>query len=229
MLGGAGVNYHPYGNKGADLIETIKLERMGGANYGAGLSGAKAHPSVDTVQRVAVRRPRESRAKPWSEAVWNRPRPNSAGQMRVHSADHLQSVLSSSQEGEGGDVSSAHPLSPVSARLQASPTAMSASQVTCASYTTIPASPSRGGRRPRPKSAAPALPAREMLRQQNQIQHERILRRMRQQMDAKAKRAEREFQQAREKLEREQAFYVPQASPPWIAALSRCCPCRSPR
>jgi len=137
--------------------------------------------------------------------------------MRVHSAEHLQSMLSSSPtpEDDRRDGSSPHPLSPVSARLIASPTQMTASQATCASHATSNASPSRrpsGARRARPKSAAAALPAREMLREQAQVQHERIIRRMRQQLDAKAKRAEREFQDARAKLEKERAFYVPQVN-----------------
>ena len=69
---------NPFGNKGADLIETIRLEghRDGPGIYlgSAGVRGiAKPHPCVDTATNLPLRKRPDAGRKPWAER-----RPNSA-------------------------------------------------------------------------------------------------------------------------------------------------------
>lgn len=98
MTSGIGGGFNPFGNRGPDLIETIRLEKAVGSPYlaSAGCEGiALPHPSVDVgtgpeghpraVKAVAVRRPRTGVRRHWQEPPWNeRPTTASSGSVRVH-------------------------------------------------------------------------------------------------------------------------------------------------
>ena len=96
---GLGGGCNPYGFRGPDLIETIRLEKVVGNRYlgPAGSSGVSfPHPYVDINRGVAVRQSREGRIKVWAEPAWNRP--NTAdSSMRVYDEEQRKFLLS-----EGG-------------------------------------------------------------------------------------------------------------------------------
>ena len=100
---------NPFGNKGADLIETIRLEghRDGPGIYlgSAGVRGiAKPHPCVDTATNLPLRKRPDAGRKPWAER-----RPNSAAAtVRVHNAEAVQRML------HGGGTSDAGGSQPAS-------------------------------------------------------------------------------------------------------------------
>ena len=94
-----GANLHPYGNRGPDLIETIRLERCSGPHV-----RVSPHPSVDTKQGVAIRRePLGQHRKMWNEPRWDRPQSAAASlRLRVHNPALVQDILAPPSRG-GGD------------------------------------------------------------------------------------------------------------------------------
>ena len=87
-------NHNPYGNKGADLIETIRCERMSGAHV-----HTRPHPAVDQNTKRAVRTTAPgAHAKPWNEGRWDRARPASAStahRVKAHDPKLLADMLAS--------------------------------------------------------------------------------------------------------------------------------------
>jgi len=91
---------HPHGNRGADLIETIRLERLSSdvCEKGVQPDTRLFVPPHHTDQMGRMRSSRPGVGGPgdraWAEQRWTRPA--SAGQMRVHSAAALDEMINSS-------------------------------------------------------------------------------------------------------------------------------------
>eukprot|EP00966_Prymnesium_polylepis_P182187 4220761-Prymnesium_polylepis.2 len=85
-----GVHLHPYGNKGVDLIETIRLENLSGPHVRQHL-----HPSVDKSGRPFRKDgPPGSHRKLWSEPRWDRPQSAAAAvRLRVHAPAVVTELL----------------------------------------------------------------------------------------------------------------------------------------
>ena len=116
---------HPHGNRGADLIETIRLERLSAqvADKNPLLKPDRTlfvppHHSDVRAEGVSskpgVGGPGE---RPWAEKRWNRPQ--TAGALRVHSAKELQDMLT--EERERGDGASTQGGSRLGSPLPQSP------------------------------------------------------------------------------------------------------------
>jgi len=200
---------HPCGNRGADLIETIRLERLS-----ASLADKGPHPNLrlfipphhaDAVAqnrsvRPGVGGPGE---RPWAEKRWTRPA--SAGQMRVHHKAELDELLAKPEEEENHGIDS-RMQSPVphSALPPGSPT----HRGDVASYggSSVNALPKPAGGRRRPQSAhtLAEMRTRQRLMQQHEEQQERVMRKLKESQQNAAAQQEANFQQAWEQFCTEQ-------------------------
>lgn len=81
--------FHPHGNRGADLIETIRLERLAGSDH----VFTRTHPAVDETKRIPIRPASGSYQKMWKEPSWKRPASAMPTTCRVHSGDALGELL----------------------------------------------------------------------------------------------------------------------------------------
>lgn len=200
---------HPFGNKGADLIETLRLDALSGGSRQL----AQRHPSVNAAG-VVERQPPSAWGKPWAETPAKYARPKSAavrGTMTVHSADFLNEILEEGGAEAAGrsnvqsiDSSQLESNGPTSSRgdYPAGDAAAEASTLSAAA----PASP----RRARPASAQPSQPtnARELLRLKQEASAERTLRRLRQQQADYARREEKIFHEQCARIEKEEGSFV---------------------
>ena len=191
---------HPYGNKGADLIETIRLENLAGLGprLGQGHSGSKAHRLFDTQHGVMTRQNPATRSKPWGTKAWNRPASAAAaaGRLRVHNEAGLRDLLA--------DDSPAAPSSSVR-----SPRSSRASLATSLAGGSTGKGPTSQPAKARPKSAAAALTGREEMRAKHEKEHQRAMERMRANRARGKEEEERLFQAGWDAIMREENDFVP--------------------
>ena len=188
---------HPLGNKGADIIEIIRLEKLA-ANPKLFV---KPHPAVEP-PRPRTRAQSAGPARPWSEPRWTRPQ--SASNVRVHAADKLYEVLHGVDEADP-QLTSQQPSRVPSPLPKSSCHAGSSS----ASGTAIAAATaaSLGGAKRRPQSAYTAAEARarQRLREQHEAMQEAVARKLKETQAAAAVAQEEEFTRAWEQFHAEQA------------------------
>ena len=201
---------NPFGNKGADLIETIRLEghRDGPGIYlgSAGVRGiAKPHPCVDTATNLPLRKRPDAGRKPWAER-----RPNSAAAtVRVHNAEAVQRMLHGGGTSDAGGSQPASQQASEIVRSGASPVASHVeSRASRAS-----ASGSRAASKSwpaRPQSAAAALGAvgRQALLEKQRLNQERVMQRLREKQAADAARQDREYAERQARIRSGEAGIV---------------------
>ena len=220
---------HPHGNRGADLIETIRLEKMSAAIKHPGRVAPppderlfiRPHHSDPRVPPKATRPgvggPGE---RPWAERRWNRPA--SAGQLTVHNREHVDDMLTPPTADGGGAGSRPdsrlssplpQPLSPVGATGTLAATSLGsatsqAARATSAAHSAVRQQQQQqqqqaGGRR-RPQSAHAVAEMRQRLRAQQEITQERVLRKLKESQQAAHQQQEAEFHRAWEQFQAEQ-------------------------
>lgn len=205
---------HPAGNRGADLIETIRLERLSTSlvDKGPHPDSKLFIPAHHTDPRM---QPQSSKpgvggpgAKAWTERKWNRP--VSAGQMRVHSRDALSEMLAS--EGESGapsDQASRRGSPLPMGKGTASPSPVGAEYLGVASYNSSvaggPKAPPGGKRRPHSAHTLAEMRQRQRLQEQQAAIQERVMRKLKETQAAAAAQQEEDFQKAWEQFHQEQA------------------------
>lgn len=218
---------HPHGNRGADLIETIRLERqsaeLAAKNpllYPDKKLFVPPHHTDERAEGVSskpgVGGPGE---RPWAERRWNRPQ--TAGTTRVHSSAALQDLLSNeldrderaSTHGDRSQLSSPLPQSPLppGAMGRRTPGDMMASfggSATSNARRGQPQPSSRAGGRQRPASAPGSSLAedrqRQRLKQQQEVEQERVMRKLRESQQAAIVQQEADFHRAWEQFYSEQ-------------------------
>ena len=218
---------HPHGNRGADLIETIRLERMSAemANQNPLLRPDKKLfvPPHHTDPRAEGRSSKPGVGgpgiRPWTEKRWTRPQ--TAGAMRVHSSNALQDMMAadSPEPGEsthggqqlGSRLASPMPQSPLPpGAMSASPGPMASWGGSVTSNANKGAHPSRSQQqsmRQRPQSAHNTLAEerqRQRLKQQHDETQERVMRKLRESQLAAAAQQEADFHRAWEQFYSEQ-------------------------
>ena len=197
-----GANLHPYGNRGPDLIETIRLERCSGPHV-----RVSPHPSVDTAKGVAIRRePLGQHRKMWNEPRWDRPQSAAASlRVRVHAPAAVQDLLAPPSRGgdrreypDGmpdspiGDMGSPLPEGRGKFSRAGSPLPPQQSSHTASSDANRP-----GGKR-RPQTAHAGKAAADSKRQQDayaayQAQHAKVMQRLRYNQEQAARKSEADF------------------------------------
>ena len=224
---------HPHGNRGADLIEAVRLERESAALQ-------KRNPKLEPDTRLFIQPhhtdPRAAKgsnkpgvggpgARPWAEKRWNRPA--SAGVLSVHNADGLQDMLAPASapptavggpRGGGGDgdgtsnershsrLASPLPLSPPSPATPAHQPGLVASfggSATSLNMSFKGGQAKAGGARPQSAHLLAEQRVRERLQQQHAATHERVMRKLRESQQAAAAKSEAEFQRAWEQFHAE--------------------------
>ena len=197
---------HPGGNRGADLIETIRLERLQASIQAppnimdTKLSPARTlfvpeHHSVRPVRPKTAAAARacapDGHMRPWAEPKWTRPA--SASTMRVHSHQALNELLLAPG-----------PTSERPSRLPSPVPHMSS-----ASSVAVGPQPSKMSQRSktRPQSAYTAAEARQrqLVRDQDQARQEAVARKFKDQQMLAAQQQEQEFQRAWEQFNAEQS------------------------
>jgi len=181
---------HPHGNRGADLIETIRLERLSAAILAPAEQKAEPAPVRELfVPAHHTQRPQTAKAarkKPWTEPKWTRP--VSASTMRVHSSQVLNELLLA--PGETSEQPSRLP----------SPVPKSTSYA--ASSTSVAVAPRR---RPQSAYTVAEMRARQRAREQHEAMQERVARKLKDTQMAAAAQQEQEFQRAWEQFNAEQS------------------------
>lgn len=202
--------FHPHGNRGADLIETIRLQTLAGNKH----VFTRPHPAVDEKRRVPIKR--TAYAKLWSEPRWNRPQ-SAAATVRVHSTDRLQELLAddapSRSTAPGGPDRSAtgsplpnSPMPPGTSPSQFGSQEMG-SQIGSQDgrRSAVPAAK----RRPHSALAAPGAAARAAhVRQQHEESQARVMAKLKLAQAERAAKQERDFKHAWESYKEEEATHV---------------------
>lgn len=182
---------HPMGNRGADLIETIRLERLAASIAAPSNSKAAVAPDRSlfiplhhTQARVDRARPQTAAAprtnnRPWAQPKWSRPQ--SASTLCVHSSEAFNELMMAPRE-------TSEPSSRIPSR-SASPTPSGKS-----STSDSPAPLSKG----RPASAHPGADsiARARQREKHEAMLERVQRKLKEAQAAAAQQREHDFQLA---------------------------------
>jgi len=195
---------HPHGNRGPDLIETIRLEREMGAIQGRSNPAegdaqlfVPPHHTSEQPQKV---RPRGggSHDRPWAEPKWNRPA--SAGAMRVHNSVGLHEIFAPE-----GEVVTSQQGSRIPSRIP-SPVPRAAS---CKASSSSNATPSLAPKR-RPQSAHTfaEAKARQRMREQHEAMQARVARKLKETQEAATAQQDEEFQRAWDNFHSEQAGHV---------------------
>ena len=194
---------HPSGNRGADLIETIRLERLSTQLADKGpapndrlfIRPHHTDPSAQTRRsRPGVGGPGPA-SRPWAERRWTRPA--SAGQMQVHSTEALRDMLATQP-----------PLD--NASRQASPlpgmTSPKGEVASVGSSVSAKSPQQRSQTRRRPQSAQQlaTIAQKERLHKQQMENHRRDMRKLRETQEATASREEEQFQKSWERYNAEQ-------------------------
>ncbi len=207
---------HPHGNKGADLIETIRLEKAS-----AFLKDERpiTAPDLGLFIRPHHSDPAEKRAtrgswaarpgvggpgeRAWAQPRWTRPQ--SAGVMHVHSSEALQDFLKGSGEAEDDNPEG------ISSRLASPvPGGEKGSQADNASFRSRAlsnaATSQQQSQKQRPQSAYTLadMRQRQRLQQKQQETHERVMRKLRETQAERAAAQEKQFQKSWEQFHTEQ-------------------------
>lgn len=221
-----GVN--PFGNRGPDLIETIRLEKIVGNPFlgTAGSEGiSKPHASVHVEdipghprmgRKTIVRRPRSgpSQGRGWAEPAWNRPN-TAQSSLQVHNDELKGEVLtpadplpkSPSYAGSTGQRTHS-PLGSPGGALSPSPGGGGSPQGSVASRT--PSNPSQGTL-VRPQTAPLAGSKehkRELFRLKGAERQEKILQRLQLSQKARRDQGERDFAQLWDSITKTEATLV---------------------
>jgi len=183
---------HPHGNRGADLIETIRLERQ------AGDPQLFVPPHATASQPPRRERPQSAFAKnkPWAEPKWTHTRPASASALRVHSNAALNDMLAS----EPGDQPSQQ-----GSRLPSPVPRTSSKYNASSSDTAASVAPKR---RPQSAHTFAEARARARMREEHQANMDRVARKLKETQEAAAVQQEEEFQRAWDHFHSEQAGHV---------------------
>lgn len=190
---------HPYGSKGADLIETIRIDTLSGSSR----STANLHPST-------------ARTRPWAEPPAKYVRPKSAAARttcKVYSPELLQELLPLCEAGTADgslNLNAAAPDSPERPAMPVRPASAAAIAVSVSrsmSRSTLSTTPLAAVRH-RPASAQPAS-QRELLRHMHDAAAERRIRRLRQRQQEDVIRTDRTFSAQWALLEKEEKGFIP--------------------
>ncbi|KAL3914814.1 MAG: hypothetical protein SGPRY_007488 [Prymnesium sp.] len=173
-----GSQLHPFGNKGPDLIETIRMERQSGPHV-----RVNPHPAVDQVRKVPIRDTVGAYRKMWMEPRWDRPM-SALPRVEVHAPDVIQDLLAAT---------------PVQSEVSCTASASQPShlnQATCNSRAASAAQRARGKRRP--QSAVVESTSRDSIRyqetmQSQQVAHQRLMQRLQHNRERAAAKANEDF------------------------------------
>jgi hypothetical protein len=205
---------HPHGNRGADLIETIRLERLSSdvCEKGVQPDTRLFVPPHHTDQMGRMRSSRPGVGGPgdraWAEQRWTRPA--SAGQMRVHSAAALDEMINSSGDGDAaasGDERPSRLASPLPVGVAAgSPLAQRGETASFGSgaVSSVAARAPAARRRPHSAHTLAEMRQRQRLQQKQEQAHERVMLKLKESQQQAAAQQEEEFQRAWEQFYSEQ-------------------------
>jgi hypothetical protein len=197
-------NLNPHGNKGADLIETIRMEKLAGNPK----LFVPQHPSVGKLPgKLSFSHTAPSgQDRPWAQPRWSRPQ--TAGAMRVHSSDRFNELLLASEsEEQTSRIPSPAPGAP-SPALRSVRSNVASSSTLNSVATVRTGSSAAGKRRPQSAQLVAEQRARERLRQQHEAMQERVTRKLRESQAIKEAQQEEEFQSVWDQFQSEQAGTV---------------------
>ena len=197
---------HPSGNRGADLVETIRLERLSAAvaDKGPGPDSRlfiRPH-HTDVSEQTRSMRPGVGGLgeRPWAEKRWTRPA--SAGVISTHSASALQEMLDET-EGAGSNINS-RLGSPVPHGVHAASPGVATSRASSVNAKSLPATRPQSRARPQSAHTLAEMRQRQRLQQDQEANQERVMRKLKEAQAAAAAKQEKDFHDAWEQFHSEQ-------------------------